>query len=483
MRKYRTVWRGIALGALAALLLAVPAHAGDSPGSDPELAAHVNRAWVLLMGIVTLLLPWGHVLLGVAGAPREARGRAAGLVLGATLVAVLGYFATGFAFQYGGIGSIPVLGGGEELWAEWFPLHHFWGEGWGVIGTTGFLLWDLLEPAVLTFFFFQLTLLLATVSIPLAALAGWSDMEGHRARNVAVLILALAWAGFAFPLFGNWAWGRGWLSQAGHTLAAGHGYVDFAGSGVVFMAGALAALAVLATLGTRTAIETRHGDETLLAAGGLLALLGGLTLTLGHFFGVTDERMALTVVNVLGATLSGGAAGFVYMGFTARRLDVAMGVRGMLAGLAAIAAGGPFVTPAAAVLVGLVAGALACVGSYLLDRVLRLPDRTGLVAAYGLGGLWGLLAVGLFADGTHGAGWNGVGSQVYLGTTGQGVTGYFPAEGLLGDPSQIHAQLAGVVAVVVVVLVLSLLLARTLNRLGWLRAQPDRPAADDGSAL
>ncbi len=484
MQRYRAIGGGIVLGVLAALLLAAPAHAGDTPGGDPEFVAHVNRAWVLLMGIATLLLTWGHVLLGMGGAPREARGRAAGMVLGATLVAAWGYFATGFAFQYGGIGSIPVLGGGQALWAEWFPLHRFWGAGWGIIGYTGFLLWGLDEPAVWTFFFFQLALLLATVSIPLATLAAWAAPNprslpggerqgGGRVRNVAALILALVWAGFVFPLFGNWAWGRGWLSQTGHTLQAGHGYVDFAGSGVVFLAGALAACAVLVTLGSRPAAETGSDDEALLAAGGLLALVGGLALTLGSFLGLTNDRLPFTVANVLGAALSGGAASFVYMGFVARRLDVALGVRGLLAGLAAIAAGGPFVTPAAAVVIGLVAGVLACLGTYLLDRVLRLPDHTGLVAAYGLGGLWGLLAVGLFADGTYGVGWNGVGLPAYLGTTGQGVTGYLPAEGLVGDPSQINAQVAGIVAAVVVVFLLSLLLARTLNRLGWLRTHPD----------
>jgi len=489
MRRYRTIG-GIALGVLAVLLLAAPAQAGDAPGGDPEFVAHVNRAWVLLMGIMTLLLTAGHLLLGLAGAPREARGRAAGLVVGGTLVAAWGYFATGFAFQYGGIGSIPVLGGGQSLWAEWFPLHRFWGEGWGLIGYTGFLLWGLAEPPVLTFFFFQLTLLLATVSIPLATLAAWTAPhsaprgEGQgaaRVRNGAVLILALAWAGFVFPLFGNWAWGRGWLSQTGHTLGAGHGYVDFAGSGVVFLAGALAALAVLVTLGTRPAEEARPGDETLLAAGGLLTLVGGLTLTLGNFLGLTDERMALTVANVLGAALSGGAASFVYLGFVARRLDVPLGVRGLLAGLAASAAGGPFVAPASAAVIGLVAGVLACLGTHLLDRVLRLPDRTGLVAAYGLGGLWGLLAVGLFADGTYGTGWNGVGLSAYLGTTGQGVTGYLPAGGLVSDPGQINAQVAGIVAVIAVAFVLSLLLARTLNRLGWLLSRPDVPSADERS--
>jgi Amt family ammonium transporter len=180
--------------------------------------------------------------------------------------------------------------------------------------------------------------------------------------------------------------------------------------------------------------------------------------------------MASTLVSVLGAALSGGAAGFVYMGFVARRLDVAMGVRGMLAGLAAMAAGGPFIPPAYAVLVGLVAGVLACLGTYLLER-LRLPDRTGLVTAYGLGGLWGLLAVGLFADGTYGAGWNGVGAQTYLETTGQGVTGYWPAAGMVSDPTQINAQLAGIVAAVAVVFVGSLLVCRMLNRLGWLRGR------------
>jgi Amt family ammonium transporter len=94
-----------------------------------------------------------------------------------------------------------------------------------------------------------------------------------------------------------------------------------------------------------------------------------------------------------------------------------------------------FVTPLSAFIIGAVAGVLVVWSVFFFDR-LKIDDPVGAISVHGTNGLWGLIAVGLFSDGTYGAGWNGVGATEYLGTAGKGVVGLF-----YGDGSQLVAQL------------------------------------------
>ena len=112
-----------------------------------------------------------------------------------------------------------------------------------------------------------------------------------------------------------------------------------------------------------------------------------------------------------------------------------------------------FLTSGGALLASAGAGLLACLGAFLFERVWRLDDRGGIASAFGLGGLWGLVAVGLFADGTAGQGWNGIGPDSYLGVIGQGVTGItLLAPGMVPDSGQLIAQLLGLLVIVLLAL-------------------------------
>jgi Amt family ammonium transporter len=171
-------------------------------------------------------------------------------------------------------------------------------------------------------------------------------------------------------------------------------------------------------------------------------------------------------VNLLLAAAGGTLVATLYSWFTTGRADVLMATRGLAIGLVSISAAGPFVPPWVALLTGAVAGLLLPLSIYLLDYLLRLDDPTAAVSVHGLGGLLGLLALALFADGRYGAGWNGVGATEYLGVLGQGVSGYLTARGFQPDwPGQLYAQLIGLGAIFVLTFVLTGLLFGVLRGL------------------
>ena len=118
--------------------------------------------------------------------------------------------------------------------------------------------------------------------------------------------------------------------------------------------------------------------------------------------------------------------------------DVTMACNGMLAGLVAITAPCAFVGPTSAVIIGVLAGALVCAGVLFNERVTKIDDPCGAISVHGFCGWLGAVCVGIFSDGTYGAGWNGVGATSYLGQAGKGVTGL-----LYGDSKQFLVQLGG----------------------------------------
>ena len=138
----------------------------------------------------------------------------------------------------------------------------------------------------------------------------------------------------------------------------------------------------------------------------------------------------MIAVNTMLASAGGALASLLYLWERFTSPDIAMACNGLLGGLVAITASCAFVTPAAAVLIGVIAGLIVVAGVLVLERRLRIDDPVGAIAVHGVCGLWGALALGLFADGSYGDGWNGVAG---------------PVRGLLyGDPGQFVAQLIGV---------------------------------------
>ena len=150
------------------------------------------------------------------------------------------------------------------------------------------------------------------------------------------------------------------------------------------------------------------------------------------------------MLNTWASAAAAGLVATLYMAFTTARFQPGMLARGLLAGAVASAALAPMAAPHSLLIVGAVAGLIACLGSYLVQRAWRLDDPAGIVPSFGFAGLWGLLAVGLLSDGRFGQGLNGVGLERYLGVAGQGVTGILPlVEGVVPDFGQFTAQALG----------------------------------------
>jgi len=239
-------------------------------------------------------------------------------------------------------------------------------------------------------------------------------------------------------VYANWVWGGGWLSALGRNLGLGHGHVDFAGSSVVHLTGGVMALVTARLLGPRRGKYNANGTVNAIPGHSIpMALVGTFILAFGWFgfnagstLAGTDVRIAVIAVNT---TLAGAAGSISAMLFMWRRYgspDPSMIANGALAGLVAITAPCAFVDASAAVLIGAVAGVLVCIAVFYIDRTLRIDDPVGAISVHGVNGLWGVLAVGLFANGSYGDGLNGVAG---------GVRGLF-----FGDASQLAAQAIGI---------------------------------------
>src|SRR6202007_2854644 len=129
-------------------------------------------------------------------------------------------------------------------------------------------------------------------------------------------------------------------------------------------------------------------------------------------------------VNTNLAAVAGSAAAMLIWYFLFGKPDVTMACNGMLAGLVAITAPCAFVSPTSSVMIGVIAGALVCGGVLFNERVLKIDDPCGAISVHGYCGWLGAVCVGIFADGTYGAGWNGVGASSYLGHAGRSVHGF-----------------------------------------------------------
>ena len=333
---------------------------------------------------------------------------------------LIAYWAVGYAFQFGGAGTFATLGGTQPLDGLASVA-----QDWGVIGFKGFFLsGNHYDVAIIAMFFFQLVFMDTTATIPTGAMA-------ERWKFSAFVVYALFVAAILYPIYGNWVWGGGWLAALGRNLGIGHGAVDFAGSGVVHAVGGFAALAGAMVLGPRIGKFGKDGKPRAILAHNMpLAILGVIVLVFGWVgfngastLAATDLRFAVAIVNTFIASATGCLAAMFLVWKVWGKPDPSMTANGMLAGLVAITAPCAFVTPIGAAIIGIVAGVLV-VGSILfVERYLRIDDPVGAVSVHGMNGLWGLIAVGLFADGSYGEGWNGVEGTVrglfYGGGAGQ----------------------------------------------------------------
>jgi Amt family ammonium transporter len=342
-------------------------------------------------------------------------------------------------------------------------LGHPWHFGvWNVLAHSGFFLGGkAYDVSILAFFFFQLVFMDATATIPTGAMA-----ERWKFSSFCI------WGFFAsmllYPIYGNWVWGGGWLSQLGAFGPHwGHGAVDFAGSGVVHAMGGVAALWGAKILGPRIGKFDKDGKPRAIPGHHLpMALLGTFILLVGWMgfngastFSGNDLRLTVVITNTIIASAFGCLAAMAYMWKIFGKPDPSMTANGLLAGLVAITAPCAFVAPWAAAVIGTVAGVLVVVAVIVVERVFNIDDPVGAVAVHGANGLWGVLAVGLFADGTYGDGLNGVAG---------GVKGL-----LYGDGGQFMAQLADAVVVVAFCSIMTIAFFTITKRTMGIRSKED----------
>jgi Amt family ammonium transporter len=405
----------------------------------------------LLFAGLAWLVPLGFALIAAGGLPEEQARQATLSALAALALSAIGYVATGFALQYGGIGLLVEQPGFDGLVWEWSALGPTWGRGWGMAGMAG---WGLAGAAATPAAYG-----LALANLPWVATAGMIPLVSLRGRIPAWAagLIGLLVGAMAFPLAGNWIWGGGWLANLGANLGLGHGLVDPGGAGLVHLLGAAAALAGLLVF-VPTRRWARHAGPVplppvhlplLAVTGAGLLLVGGVPWMLANPLLNRELDFSLLALNMALAPLAGALVPLVYVWFVAGRADPLMATRGFGAGQIAAMALAPFAPPWAVLAAGATLGLLVPFTTFLVDRILRLDDPTAALAVHGLGGAFGLLAVGILADGRNGLNWNGVGAGDYLNGVRQGVTGLVAGEGMAAGATlgQLQAQGVGLAAV------------------------------------
>jgi Amt family ammonium transporter len=396
---------------------------GDAP-------VNLNIVWTLVTGFLVMFMQAGFALVETGLCRRKNVAHTMAMNFLVYSIGILGFWMVGFAFQMGGVGAMATFGGDATLSSEY--VLKFGGHDFGLFGTRGFFLtFETYTPAVAAMFLFQMVFMDTTATIPTGAMA-------ERWKFLSFCLFSLVISTLIYPIFANWTWGGGWLANLGVNYKLGHGHVDFAGSSVVHMTGGVAAFVGAKILGPRIGKYNSDGSANAIPPHNIpMALLGAFILAFGWFgfnpgstLSGSDTRIAIIATNTMLASASGTASAGVYVWLRFGKPDPTWLANGMLAGLVAITAPCAFVGAPSAILIGAIAGILVVVGAMFVEHTLKVDDPVGATAVHGINGAWGVLALGLFANGSYGDGFNGVSGK---------VTGLF-----FGDSGQFFAECIGV---------------------------------------
>ena len=379
---YRKLARSVpaALGALLALPAAALAQEEEAQPLASEVLGAVDIQWVLVGTVLVFFMQAGFALLEIG----FSRGKNAGMGIAKILVnfsiAAIAWWAIGFAVAFGGAGWLAGDGG------------FFATFGNSVGGLAGDLYGETFNGGTAAFFIFQF--MFAAVSL---AIVWGTTLE--RMKFAAYVPFALLFAGVIYPLIAHWGFGGGLFAEIGG------GVQDFAGSSVVHLTGATAALAAVIVLGPRKGKYGPNGEPRAIPGHNMpLFGLGVLILWLGWFgfngastLGTADNRFA-EVIAVTNLGAAGGVLGAMLLTRVKQKtLDVGMIGNGAIAGLVAITAPSGYVELWAAPIIGFIGGLIVVAGVLMFER-LRLDDPVGALSAHGLAGIWGTLACGLFTS-------------------------------------------------------------------------------------
>src|SRR2546426_4496661 len=365
----------LALSAQAAPVADSLAQAASAAAAANTVA--INFVWTLVAGFLVMFMQAGFAMVetGFTRAKNAAHTFTMNFMVYG--IAMMAYWAVGFALQAGGVGALGTLGGYDKL-ANEFALT-IGGNSWGLFGHTGFFLTGVAYTApVFAYFLFQMVFMDTAATIPTGALA-------ERWKFASFAVFSVFVGAFIYPIYANWTWGGGWLAMLGKNVGLGHGHVDFAGSSVVHMTGGVMAFVAAWLLGPRRGKYNADGTANAIPGHNIpMALVGTFILAFGWFgfnagstLAGSDLRIGVIATNTMLAGAAGSVTAMLYMWLKYGKPDPSMLANGALAGLVPVTAPCAFVTAPSAGLIGGIARVLACAGGVFIRRAVRVADPGG----------------------------------------------------------------------------------------------------------
>lgn len=336
--------------------------------SVTELTKAIDTVWVAICAALIFQMEGGFALLESGFIRSKNSISIISKVIVDIIFGGIAYYGIGFAVMYG------VSNG-------WI------GRGFGMVVPSVSI-----NVSHSLFWFLQLGFAVAAISIVSGAIA-------ERMKIWAYAVYVLIFSAFIYPISGGWVWNvNGWLAKMGFN--------DFAGSAAVHALGGWSACAAAIVLGARLGKYNKDGSSNAIPGHNLtLASTGAFILWFG-WFGFNPgstlaavgnwELIGKIVINTFLASAMGGIATILYTSLRYKKIDITMVINGILAGLVAITAGCNVVNNNAAIVIGLIAGVLVDISVYTIDRM-KIDDPVGAIAVHGVNGVWGTVAVGLFA--------------------------------------------------------------------------------------
>ncbi|XES77423.1 MAG: ammonium transporter [Candidatus Bathyarchaeia archaeon] len=358
----------------------------------------ISMAWTLAMGALVWFMQLGFAFLGAGYIRHKNQVNYWSKSYIDFSIGVVLFALVGFGLMFGGSGAGFPTGfdsAGEIIFTTLPGLDH----GNAFIGYSGFALaGDAYNGLTLTYFFWQAVFAATSVTIVAGMVAGRMKFKAYLIYTLLINILI-------YPVYGHWVWGGGWLSQLGA--------LDFAGSGVVHAVGGFTGLAGALLIGPRIGKYTKDGkprsfgytNVPYIVIGTMILFFGWFGFNPGSTLTTLDFRTPIVATNTY---LAGGAAAAlaVFITYFDRKnfkgADISAICCSALGGLVAITAPCAYVPPWAAIIIGFIAAPITIYGNFFVERKLKIDDPVGAFGVHGLNGIFGLLAVGLFADGTYG---------------------------------------------------------------------------------
>ena len=337
-------------------------------GIEMDELFYLNSVWIMLGAILVIFMQGGFILLETGSTRMKNAGHIAGKTIFSFGIASLIFWVVGYGFIFGSNGNFFV------------GMSDFFYSGGEVEGSS---------YSTAAFFVFQL----AFAGISLAvAFGGFAE----RAKLSVYLVFAVLFSALVYPVIAHWIWGGGWLAE--------HGKQDFAGSTVVHLTGAMAALAATILLKPRigkynsngTANKLSGHNQVYTALGVLILFIGWFGFNASSTLGVEDGFFAFVALNTALAAGAGAVSALLISWVVLGKSDIPTMLNGTLAGLVAITASCAFVETWASVVIGAIAGIIVFYSARFFEKR-KIDDPIFALSVHGIAGVWGTLSTGFFA--------------------------------------------------------------------------------------